>query len=144
MLYGAGGSPFGPPSFLLPIAGGTHDRIPARQFSLLPKGFSIYGAGGIRTPGTLLGHNSLAGSPIRPLSHRSKGYIYSNVCPAPGKPLSIGSNPRTSVRCCFIGFACAHRYAGLTEQGGFEPPVPFGTTVFKTASLNRRRSDTAP
>ncbi len=29
------------------------------------------GAGGIRTPGTLLGHNSLAGSPIRPLSHRS-------------------------------------------------------------------------
>ncbi len=30
----------------------------------------------------------------------------------------------------------------LTEQGGFEPPVPFGTTVFKTASLNR--SDTAP
>ena len=30
-----------------------------------------YGAGGIRTPGTLSGHNSLAGSPIRPLSHRS-------------------------------------------------------------------------
>jgi hypothetical protein len=30
----------------------------------------------------------------------------------------------------------------LTEQGGFEPPVPLGTTVFKTASLNR--SDTAP
>ena len=30
------------------------------------------GAGGIRTPGTLSGHNSLAGSPIRPLSHRSK------------------------------------------------------------------------
>ena len=31
-----------------------------------------FGAGGIRTPGTLSGHNSLAGSPIRPLSHRSK------------------------------------------------------------------------
>ena len=31
-----------------------------------------FGAGGIRTPGTLLGFNSLAGSPIRPLSHRSK------------------------------------------------------------------------
>ena len=30
-----------------------------------------YGAGGIRTLGTLAGHNSLAGSPIRPLSHRS-------------------------------------------------------------------------
>ena len=28
------------------------------------------------------------------------------------------------------------------EQGGFEPPVPCGTTVFKTASLNH--SDTAP
>ena len=31
----------------------------------------VFGAGGIRTPGTLAGHNSLAGSPIRPLSHRS-------------------------------------------------------------------------
>jgi hypothetical protein len=29
-----------------------------------------------------------------------------------------------------------------TEQGGFEPPVPCGTTVFKTASFNH--SDTAP
>jgi hypothetical protein len=29
------------------------------------------GEGGIRTPGTLLGYNSLAGSPIRPLSHLS-------------------------------------------------------------------------
>ena len=28
------------------------------------------------------------------------------------------------------------------EQGGFEPPVPYGTTVFKTASFNH--SDTAP
>ena len=36
------------------------------------KGFFTNGAGGIRTPGTLSGHNSLAGSPIRPLSHRSK------------------------------------------------------------------------
>ena len=32
----------------------------------------IYGAGGIRTLGTLAGYNSLAGSPIRPLSHRSR------------------------------------------------------------------------
>ena len=32
----------------------------------------IFGAGGIRTPDTLSGYNSLAGSPIRPLSHRSK------------------------------------------------------------------------
>ena len=30
----------------------------------------------------------------------------------------------------------------VTEQGGFEPPVPYGTTVFKTASFNH--SDTAP
>ena len=29
-----------------------------------------------------------------------------------------------------------------TEQGGFEPPVPCGTTVFKTASFNH--SDIAP
>ena len=29
-----------------------------------------------------------------------------------------------------------------TEQEGFEPPVPFGTTVFKTVALNR--SATAP
>ena len=29
-----------------------------------------------------------------------------------------------------------------SEQGGFEPPVPYGTTVFKTASFNH--SDTAP
>ena len=32
----------------------------------------IYGKRGIRTPGTLLGNNSLAGSPIRPLSHLSR------------------------------------------------------------------------
>ena len=30
----------------------------------------------------------------------------------------------------------------ITEQGGFEPPVPRGTTVFKTAALNH--SATAP
>ena len=30
----------------------------------------------------------------------------------------------------------------ISEQGGFEPPVPCGTTVFKTASFNH--SDTAP
>ena len=29
-----------------------------------------------------------------------------------------------------------------TEQEGFEPPVPFGTTVFKTVALSR--SATAP
>ena len=29
-----------------------------------------------------------------------------------------------------------------TEQEGFEPPVPFGTTVFKTVAFNR--SATAP
>ncbi len=38
-----------------------------------------YGAGGIRTPGTLSGHNSLAGSPIRPLSHRSKETVFWTV-----------------------------------------------------------------
>ena len=31
---------------------------------------------------------------------------------------------------------------GETEQEGFEPPVPFGTTVFKTVALSR--SATAP
>jgi hypothetical protein len=31
---------------------------------------------------------------------------------------------------------------GLPEQEGFEPPVPFGTTVFKTVALNH--SATAP
>ena len=30
----------------------------------------------------------------------------------------------------------------ITEQGGFEPPEPCGSTVFKTASFNH--SDTAP
>ena len=30
----------------------------------------------------------------------------------------------------------------VTEQEGFEPPVPFGTAVFKTAALSR--SATAP
>ena len=30
----------------------------------------------------------------------------------------------------------------FTEQGGFEPPVPRSTTVFKTAALNH--SATAP
>ena len=30
----------------------------------------------------------------------------------------------------------------ITEQEGFEPPVPFGTTVFKTVALSR--SATAP
>ena len=30
----------------------------------------------------------------------------------------------------------------ITEQEGFEPPVPFGTTVFKTVALNH--SATAP
>lgn len=25
----------------------------------------------------------------------------------------------------------------MAEREGFEPPVPFGTTVFKTAALNR-------
>ena len=32
--------------------------------------------------------------------------------------------------------------AYFTEQGGFEPPVPRSTTVFKTAALNH--SATAP
>ena len=36
-------------------------------------GKSLFGEGGIRTHGALLGHNSLAGSPIRPLSHLSIG-----------------------------------------------------------------------
>ena len=34
----------------------------------------------------------------------------------------------------------SHRLA--TEQEGFEPPVPFGTVVFKTTALSR--SATAP
>ena len=39
-------------------------------------------------------------------------------------------------------FKKKHKVFVLSEQGGFEPPVPCGTTVFKTASLNH--SDTAP
>ena len=35
-----------------------------------------------------------------------------------------------------------HRQLAATEQEGFEPPVPFGTTVFKTVALNH--SATAP
>ena len=35
-------------------------------------GLSVCGAGGIRTPDTLLGYNSLAGSHLRPLGHHSK------------------------------------------------------------------------
>ena len=38
----------------------------------------FFGAGGIRTPGTLAGYNSLAGSPIRPLSHRSNNVTQIN------------------------------------------------------------------
>ena len=34
------------------------------------------------------------------------------------------------------------RRAASTEQEGFEPPVPFGTVVFKTTALSR--SATAP
>ncbi len=42
----------------------------------------------------------------------------------------------------FLGFESLAKGAYLTEQEGFEPPVPFGTTVFKTVALNR--SATAP
>ncbi len=63
----------------------------------------FFGAGGIRTPGTLSGYNSLAGSPIRPLSHRSK-------------------------ECCFLvrnrGFGLRPQTSCLLRPG---PPAPFSS-----------------
>jgi hypothetical protein len=38
--------------------------------------FTAFGEGGIRTHGARYRHNSLAGSPIRPLSHLSKSYPF--------------------------------------------------------------------
>ena len=65
-----------------------------------------YGAGGIRTLGTLAGHNSLAGSPIRPLSHRSKESFKQGL-----RPLFVSAT-LIKTRSVFI-----------TEQGGFGVPV---------------------
>jgi hypothetical protein len=42
------------------------------------------GEGGIRTPGTLSGYNSLAGSPIRPLSHLSNYHSGAGGIRTPG------------------------------------------------------------
>ncbi len=97
-----------PPS---PSSGGIHAASPSLRSARAPVRIprvparSPNGERGIRTPDTLLGYNSLAGSPIRPLSHLSK-IMHSS------------------------------------ERVGFEPTVPYGTTVFKTVSLNR--SDIAP
>ena len=62
-------------------------------------------------------YNSLAGSPIRPLSHLSRP-----CAPEPWRPAATVSLD--------------------AEREGFEPPEPCGSTVFKTASFDH--SDTSP
>ena len=93
-----------------------------------------YGAGGIRTPGTLSGYNSLAGSPIQPLSHRSSYLVY--IFPSIEFASQTPNLKTPSLKSIILSRVLA------TEQVGFEPTVPCGTTVFKTASFNH--SDTAP
>ena len=69
----------------LPLIGGSAARRLAAKgsnppstashqatFLAIPVATINYGEGGIRTPGALERHNSLAGSPIRPLSHLSR------------------------------------------------------------------------
>ena len=50
------------------------------------------------------------------------------------------SNPQI-FRLCFAYFRhiAITVFASKTERGGFEPPVPCGTTVFETARFNRSR-----
>ena len=107
---------------------------------------AFHGAGGIRTPGTLLGHNSLAGSPIRPLSHRSSHTVPDRIggfglrrAPRARSfdppPPSSGSIPAasSSLRSARVSFRIPNvkpkqknrrPSAALAEQGGFEPPEP--------------------
>ena len=67
-----GFAPTGPPSVPFSSLGSAGPR-----FESPPKDFSYFftGAGGIRTPDTLLGYNSLAGSHLRPLGHHSKSIL---------------------------------------------------------------------
>ena len=67
-----GFAPTGPPS-----VPSSSRRSAGPRFESPPKDFSflLIGAGGIRTPDTLLGYNSLAGSHLRPLGHHSKSIL---------------------------------------------------------------------
>ena len=119
--------------------------------------FTNIGEGGIRTPGTLEGHNSLAGSPIRPLSHlsstnqsrsRRDPVLVADIVLASSDPAPPASGailaplPRFARRGLRFESPASPCYYIGPEQEGFEPSVPCGTAVFKTASLNP--SDTAP
>jgi hypothetical protein len=76
-------------------------------------------------------YNSLAGSPIRPLSHLSLSLPTSNEPAAQ----VIRTRPET------VSLNSSSR-SPIAEREGFEPPEPRGSTVFKTASFDH--SDTSP
>ena len=69
------------------------------------------GAGGIRTPGTLSGHNSLAGSPIRPLSHRSKDHC---------SGVLRSKTPKSKIQGIFDNGAGGIRTPGTFRHNGFQ------------------------
>ncbi len=62
--------------FLAPLGEGLGSN-PSSSGTLKPQTLvkNRYGGGGIRTLDTLWGYNSLAGSPIRPLSHPSNKFL---------------------------------------------------------------------
>ena len=99
-------------------------------------------------------YNSLAGSPIQPLSHLSNdnhlvltekvGFAFraSTSCLIPPGRLTLWRATSCGSSALVGAFVRFEPHLVLTEKVGFEPTEPLGSTVFKTASFNH--SDTSP